>query len=109
MLITLTIDDLGPTTTQIFNINCHHIHVVFIHNEEFPMLISGNYNVLLININSDKPHSLVTHLWLITLFLRARKTLLAVNKFLIRDNTPLLRPLAPYIDNYKCLDTSHYS
>ncbi|GFV89909.1 uncharacterized protein TNCV_4691381 [Trichonephila clavipes] len=51
MLITLTIDVLGRTTTHIFNMDCHHLHVVLAHNKEFPMLIIGNYNVLLININ----------------------------------------------------------
>ncbi|GFU81070.1 uncharacterized protein TNCV_1117221 [Trichonephila clavipes] len=51
---------------------------------------------------------LLIHLWLLTLFLRARRTLLTVNNFLIRDNTPLLRPLAPHIDNYRCPDTSHH-
>ncbi|GFT17794.1 uncharacterized protein TNCV_2588701 [Trichonephila clavipes] len=49
----LTIEDLGPTTTHIFNMDCHHIHVVFGHNKEFPMLIVGNYNVPLINIKTN--------------------------------------------------------
>ncbi|GFT12288.1 uncharacterized protein TNCV_4005441 [Trichonephila clavipes] len=47
----LTIEDLDPTTTHIFNMNCHHIHAVFAHNKKFSMLIIENYNVLLININ----------------------------------------------------------
>ncbi|GFW19263.1 uncharacterized protein TNCV_255901 [Trichonephila clavipes] len=35
-----------------------------------------------------KSHLIVIQFWLLTLFLRARRTLLAVNKFLIKDSTP---------------------
>ncbi|GFV36246.1 hypothetical protein TNCV_2232931 [Trichonephila clavipes] len=50
ILITLTIEVLGPTTTHIFNMNCCHIHVVFAHNKGFLIAIIRNYTVILINI-----------------------------------------------------------
>ncbi|GFS98041.1 uncharacterized protein TNCV_2019591 [Trichonephila clavipes] len=38
----------------------------------------------------------------------SENSVIAVNKFLIRYNTPLLRPLVQHIVNYKCPDTSHH-